>query len=95
MIAYNQKFENITIYLDGGSFYGCQFERCNLVFTGLLGFVMEKPTIQNCNWTPQGPALQTLQLLGTLYKNGATDLIEHLFRSIKGEQSPPVPPKQS
>ena len=95
MIAQNQKFENITIYLDGCSFYGCRFEGCNLVFNGVLGFVMENPSFQSCSWTPQGPALQTLQLLGTLYKGGATDLIDRIFHSITGEQGAPISPRQN
>jgi len=95
MIAHDQKFENVTIYLDGSSFYRCQFERCNLIFCGVLGFVLDNPTMTNCNWIAQGPALQTLQMLGTLYKAGAVDLVEGIIRNIKGEQGAPNPGKSN
>lgn len=89
MIAHGQKYENLTIFLDGSSFYNCQFIHCNLVFSGVIGFVMENPTQQGCRWTPQGPALQTIQLLSNLYKGGGSEVVEALFQMIKnGGQSP-------
>ncbi len=83
MIAHGQKFENVTIFLDGSSFYNCQFSNCNLVFSGVVGFLMDHPVYQNCRWTPQGPALQTIQLLSNLYSSGAVDLIEAVIKAIK------------
>lgn len=92
MIAHGQKYENLTIFLDGSSFYDCQFINCNMVFSGVIGFLMEKPVYQGCRWTPQGPALHTIQLLSNLYRSGATELVEALFQMIKnGGQATAAP----
>jgi hypothetical protein len=87
MIGRNQTFENITISLDGGSFYGCTFSRCRLQFSGLLPVVLEGGTFNECIWEFLGTASNTVAFMTALYKAGARDLIEGTFRTIRGEQT--------
>ena len=85
MIAEETVFEGKTIALDGGSFYACEFKSCTLIFSGLLPVVMDGCSFDNCKWQFSGPAQQTTAFMGSLYAGGAKDLIENLFREIRGE----------
>jgi len=85
MIAYDETFKDATIYLDGCSFYRCRFERCTVIIQGLSGCTLVDPMFVDCTWTASGPALNTFQLLGSLYRAGATELIDKTFDSIRGK----------
>jgi hypothetical protein len=87
MIAKDQTFEDITISLDGGSFYNCTFRRCKLQFSALLPVVLTGCHFDNCNWEFAGPAVNTVGFLAAMYKGGATEIVERTFRVIRGEQS--------
>jgi hypothetical protein len=88
MIARNQTFENLAISLDGGSFYGCTFNKCRLQFSGLLPVHLEGGNkFENCKWEFAGPASTTIGLMSALYKAGARDLIEATLRVIRGEET--------
>lgn len=86
MIARNQTFNDMTISMDGGSFYDCTFNRCKLKVSGLLPVTLEGGSFNDCNWELVGPAANTLGLLARLYKAGARDLVEGAFHLIRGEQ---------
>jgi hypothetical protein len=87
MIARNQTFENITISLDGGSFYECTFSGCRLQFSGLLPVVLIGGAFKDCTWEFTGAATTTVLFMTALYKAGARDLIEGTFSTIRGEQT--------
>jgi hypothetical protein len=85
MIARNQTFSDVTVYLDGSSFYDCTFERCTVVFSGVLPAVLNNPRFVDCRWAAAGPAETTIGFLTALYKAGAKDLIEATFDTIRGK----------
>ncbi len=85
MIAEEMVFEGKTIVLDGGSFYACQFNRCKLIYNGMMPVTMDKCSFDNCEWQFAGPALNTIGFMQALYTGGAKDLIENIFRTIRGE----------
>ena len=85
MIARNQTFSDVTVYLDGSSFYDCVFERCTVVFSGVLPAVLNNPRFVDCKWVAAGPADTTINFLTSLYKAGAKDLIEATFDTIRGK----------
>jgi hypothetical protein len=87
MLARNETFNDVTISLDGGSFYGCTFNRCKLRVSGLLPVTLEGGSFQDCNWELVGPAANILSFLAALYKLGARDLVEGAFRVIRGDQA--------
>jgi hypothetical protein len=85
MIARNQTFSDVTVHLDGSSFYDCTFERCTVVFSGVLPAVLNNPRFVDCRWQAAGPAETTIMFLTALYKAGAKDLIETTFETIRGK----------
>jgi hypothetical protein len=86
MIAYDQVFTDAKIHLDGGSYYRCRFERCEIVINGYMGCNLVDPRFIDCRWTVSGPAQNTLQLLSALYAVGATELVEATFDEIRGKK---------
>jgi hypothetical protein len=87
MIATDQVFMDTRVFLDGGSFTRCRFERCEIIISGYIGCNLVDPRFVDCRWTVSGPAQTTLQLLGALYAAGAKDLIEGTFDQIRGKKA--------
>jgi hypothetical protein len=85
MIAKNQTFSDVTVYLDGSSFYDCTFERCTIVFSCILPTTLHNPRFVDCRWEAAGPAEAMMKFMASLYKVGARDLIEATFSRIRGE----------
>jgi hypothetical protein len=84
MIALNQKFEDLTITIDGGTFHGCTFVRCKLRFSGLAVPELGGNRFEHCEWDFVGPAGDTLGFLQTLYHDhGGVDLVERLFGAVR------------
>lgn len=86
MIAKNQTFSDVTVHLDGSSFYDCTFERCAIVFSSLIPTTLHNPKFIDCKWQAIGPALLTIEFMASLYRVGARDLIEATFKTIRGEK---------
>ena len=87
MIALNQRFEGLTVSLDGGTFHGCTFVRCRLQFRGLAPPALGGNKFEGCEWDFVGPAGDTLGFLQTLYHDhGGTDLVERIFGLIRERQ---------
>lgn len=88
MIALNQKYEDLTITLDGGTFHGCSFVRCRLQFSGLALPDLERNSFEQCEWDFVGPARDTLAFLQVLYHDqGGTDLVEKIFGLVRDRGS--------
>ncbi|MFN3890305.1 MAG: hypothetical protein ACK4MV_07905 [Beijerinckiaceae bacterium] len=86
MIAKGEKFTEVMVTIDGSSFYDCTFERCRVVYSGLLPFTLQNPKFIDCKWEVLGPADNTLKFLGALYNAGANDLVEGTFATIRGKR---------
>ncbi len=84
MIGRNQKYKELTISVDGSSFYGCTFDSCTLVFSGLLPIVLEGNKFKDCKWQFSGPAKATLDFMAAIYAAGSGDVIERTFEVIRG-----------
>ena len=90
MITQKQTLKNLTIQLDGGTFVGCTFESCELVFNGLMGATFVNCTFgKNIKWRFAGPASNTIDFMKALYQSGGGELIENTFRQIRGENLEP------
>ena len=92
MIAENQTFTKKRIQLDGASFINCTFRECRLVFSAFMRFELTGSSIQNCGYDFEGPAMETVRFMKTIYHAGGDGaaLIESIFEDIR---RPPVPPK--
>ena len=89
MLARNETFTDMRIVLDGSSFYGCTFRSCVLIYCATLPVVMEGCQYERgCRWQMDRAAKTTLDFLATLYRAGATNLVENTFDVIRGK-----PPK--
>jgi hypothetical protein len=86
MIAKNEVFTEVTVYIDGASFYDCRFERCTIVFSGLLPAVLHNPMFVDCRFEAAGPADTTIKFLASMYQAGARELIEATFDNIRGRR---------
>ena len=88
MIALNQKYEDLTLTLDGGTFHGCTFVRCRLRFSGQLVPELGGNKFEQCEWDFVGPARDTLAFLQVLYHDhGGTDLVERIFGLVRDRGS--------
>ena len=84
MIALNQKFEDLTITLDGGTFHGCTFVRCRLRFSGVALPDLGGNRFEQCEWDFIGPARDTLAFMQVLYHDqGGVELVEKLFGVVR------------
>lgn len=83
MLAFNKKFKDTTINLDGGTFEGCTFENCILLFSGLMPPTLKNNSFTGCQWEFAGPAENTLRFLTALYSGGGRDLVEKTLENIK------------
>jgi hypothetical protein len=62
-------FLNERIELDGRTFRGCTFEGCVLVYSGKAPFGMIDCALNDCDWSFEGSAGLTLDLMAALYRN--------------------------
>ena len=88
MIARDQTFSDIRIVLDGCSFYGCTFRSCVFIYCASLPVVMQGCQIEGtCQWEFDRAAKSTMEFLATMYRGGATSLVENTFDAIRGARS--------
>ncbi len=91
MLMKNEKIRNTTISLDGGTFKICDFDKCEIIYSGYLPVYLNQCTFgPNIKWSFSGPAANTITFMKGLYAQGrgATQLIENTFEQIRGR-----PPK--
>ena len=85
MIAREQTFSHMRIVVDGCAFYNCTFRSCVFVYCGSLPVVMENNRFdRNCRWEFDRAAKSTMDFLATMYRAGATQLVENTFDAIRG-----------
>jgi hypothetical protein len=90
MIAKGETFSNAKIALDGAYFENCKFERCILVYSGLLPVTLQNNNFIDCRWEFSGPAANTVGFMQALHKGGAKELIERTLDAIRGGGKIPV-----
>jgi hypothetical protein len=85
MHAENQTYTRQTIHLDGCSFYNCVFDRCRMIYAGLMSNTLNTCKLIDCTWSFEGPALNTVQYLSALYADGgdSAKLVEATFNDIR------------
>ncbi len=83
MAEFNEKkFIKQTVILDGNAFDKCEFQGCTLVYNGISDVRLNGSTLNDCQWTFDGPAARTLQFMQALYQSGGggRDLMAETFR---------------
>ena len=85
MLMKNKKIRNTSISLDGGTFEKCDFDNCELVFSGYLPVHLSNCVFgSGIKWSFAGPAGNTIQFMRAIYAQGATVLVENTFEQIRG-----------
>jgi hypothetical protein len=85
MLARSQDFADSKITLDGSSFYSCGFNRCTLIYAGLLPVQLDNCRFNDCKWEFTGAASNTVGFMRAMHSAGATALIEATFEQIRGK----------
>ncbi len=83
----SKEFIRQRVVLDQ-SYGGCSFIECLMVFTGNLAEIpvtLKQNEFHQCRWTFEGPALDTLDFLRTMYADGGESLVNEVFNYIKGK----------
>ena len=89
MLMKNKKIRNTSISLDGGTFENCDFDKCEISFSGYLPVHLTGCKFgPDVKWSFVGPAGNAIEFLRAIYAQGATELIENTFEQIRGN-----PPK--
>ena len=91
MLARGQHFSDARIAVDGGTFDGCTFERCTLIFSAMLPTQIMKCHFIDTKWEFSGPAQNTITFLAGLYRSGGKSLVENTFNKIRAGGGPPTP----
>ncbi len=88
MFMKNEKIRNTTISLDGGTFKICDFDKCEIIYSGYLPVRMDSCKFgPDVKWTFSGPASNTINFMQAIYAQGATQLLENTFENIRGNPS--------
>jgi hypothetical protein len=88
----DKKFIKQTVILDGNTFDKCEFQGCTLVYNGISDVRLNGSTLNECQWTFDGPAARTLQFMQALYQSGGggRDLMAETFRRFAAGTSTPT-----
>ena len=81
----NQRFADERIDLDSKAFHDCEFENCELVFSGDRPPTFSNNRFRNCQFVMTGAATRTLYLLSNIYHagQGGRDVVDSLFDAIR------------
>jgi hypothetical protein len=90
-----QTFVGANVQIDGGVVYvKCKFVNCTLVVTGAGPVqLMDCQIDTTCRWTFAGPAANLISFLKASYEQGGREMVEALFREIRGESVAQPPEK--
>lgn len=83
----HEMIENQTIFLDGKSFSFKHFLKCNLIFSGYMGFWVSDCIFDDCDFKTSGPAANTLGMMQSLYHDPHfKQIIENTIAVIRNDQ---------
>jgi hypothetical protein len=82
----NVTFQNEEVILDFHEYHTCNFISCRFVILGYGPFALNGCEITTCEFSFAGPALNTVQTLGTIYNSFGEQgkaLVEGAFNGIR------------
>lgn len=85
LVERDQEFVNLNLSLDGGTYVGCTFKNCNLIYSGLLPATFDNCQFAGCIWDFGGPAANTLAFMRMLHQAGGDvkDQIEDVIGKVR------------
>jgi hypothetical protein len=69
LIARKEEFTDMRINLDGGTYEGCTFRNCTLLYNGILPVSLNKCFFENCVWDFIGPAGNALAFMTSVSRS--------------------------
>jgi hypothetical protein len=69
-------FRDQRVELDGNEFASCTFINCTLVFSASAPVTLVGSNFDDCSWTFEGAAANTVGFMRLLYHGGGKQLIE-------------------
>lgn len=81
----NQTFKNERVELDGKMFHHCEFDKCELVFSGDRPPTFSDNRFVDTVFVLTDQATRTLYLLSNIYHagEGGKEIVEKLFNDIR------------
>src|SRR5688500_6771764 len=92
---YGANIVGYDVPLDNNEYRRCRFERCRFVYSATGPVTFEANAVIDCDWVFDGPALETLNFLATLYRDHGPlgdDFLNQLFDHIRRGSLPRVEP---
>jgi hypothetical protein len=84
-----ENFESTRVELDGNRFFGCEFNKCQLVYRGGEFPVLRDSNVSQCQWVMDDAASRTLLFLHALRASGETLQVNEYIRLIKAGPNAP------
>jgi len=81
-----QKFDNVSVNIDGNEYNNCEFVNCTMVYAGIELPNLVNDNFQDVSWKLTGPAENTLRFLYAVYNGmgeGGRKIVEETFENIK------------
>lgn len=81
----NERFKNQRVELDGKMFHNCEFDTCELVFSGDRPPTFSDNRFVDTVFVLTGQATRTMYLLSNIYHagEGGKEVVEHIFDDIR------------
>jgi len=89
MKAMNCTFRDAIVHVDGQSYRGCRFERCQLIYSGGDLPSMVDCEFLRCRWKLQGAGARTLRMMQAMVERGGS--MRGLVERSLGLAEPSVP----
>lgn len=83
--------EGMRVPLDAAEFRDCTFIACTVTYSGGALPVLSGNTFVRCSWQFEGPANNTVAMLQMMYRTGAKEIVEQMFKAISEGQAPQEP----
>jgi hypothetical protein len=83
-------FTDTTVQLDGNSYVGCRFIRCEILYSGgALPGEFGDNVLEHCRFRFTDAAERTVQLLAAFHGSGMHELVRETLKQIARENQPP------
>lgn len=81
-----QKFTGERVATDGNEFIGCEFDDCDLTYSGGIRPRFKGNTFGEVRWRFLGPAGETMKLAGLIYNEGGGPLLVQAIMQLWAEE---------
>jgi len=77
-----ESFRNTVVRVDDETYESCTFDQCQVVFAGTGAFQASHCSFNDCVFSFDGPALQTLRFMSAMDRLSST-VVEGMFDAVR------------